>query len=71
MRSMALSQARLFAQILIEQVDENPIEVELPNDGFSDDVVKELQRMGCLVERQNQGQFERIAVHLAGPHARV
>ncbi len=40
-----------IAEKISEHLDENPYVVDVPNDGFSDKVACELEKMGYRVER--------------------
>jgi hypothetical protein len=48
---MAEAYAERLAQHLVAHADEDPLVVEVPNDGFSDSVADALESMGYKVER--------------------
>ncbi len=54
--------ARRLAKQLIEHADEDPLVVDVPNDGFNVAVKHELEQLGFHVERH---EFKnRLTIHL-------
>ncbi len=55
--------AERLARALVENADADPLVVDVPNDGFNDEVAAALEQMGFLVMR-NPTKPDRLTIHM-------